>query len=221
MTRKALLTNINFMTLSASRLLLLSLLLFTASFASKAQAQVVVYRLEFGEGKGVNYHTYDGGYFAAPLLGGTGSFLLTSTNTSHTYVLASDSGKLFTAINSSDEKKSVLSATTGTGTAKGAIVAIGDVNHVIRVDAPTYSLSARVAKSLTGTAVSADDESGVTQTATSTGVGSAGTATFKMIFDEYQTSTANGNGLTLAKTMDQLILQLKKDGFTAETTTTK
>lgn len=201
-----------------SRLITLGLLLLMMSLASKASSQVLVYRLEFGEGKGINYHTYEGGYFAVPLLGGTGSFLLTSTVTTHTYVQAADSGKLFTALNGND-KKSVMSATTGSGTAKGAIVALGDVNHVIRVESPTYTLSAKIAKTLTGTAVTADDESGVTQTETSTGVGSAGVSSFKMIFDENQTSTANGLGLTLAKTLDQLILQLKTDGFTAEATT--
>ena len=62
------------MTIRAFLLLLVAVF---ASFAApKADAQVLVYRLDFAKGKGINYHIFETGFFVAPLLGGSGSFLL-------------------------------------------------------------------------------------------------------------------------------------------------
>ncbi|HSJ02678.1 MAG TPA: hypothetical protein VK956_09515 [Verrucomicrobium sp.] len=194
------------------RLFPLLVALFCAVAASSATAQVLVYKIDFRKDKGINYHPFSGGYFVAPLLGGTGSFLLTSTDDERVYVESAEGGRLFTAL-SGGGKKAVISATTGAGTSMGAMVALGDINHVVQVNGPTFSLSARVAKSLTGTAVSADDESESEGPASDGSVGSAGVSEIKVNLDEEETNRANRKGLTLAQTLEQLKLELERQGF--------
>lgn len=180
--------------------------------AGAASAQVLVYKLDLRKDKGINYHPYSGGYFVAPLLGGTGSFLLTSTDDERVFVEAADSGRLFTALGQG-ARKAVISATTGAGTAEGAMVAIGEINHQVQVRGPTFSLEARVAKSLTGTAVSADDESGNTAAALDGSTGSAGVSELKVTLDETETDRANREGLSIAQTLASLRLLLVRQGF--------
>jgi hypothetical protein len=113
------------------------------------------------------------------------------------------------------DQKAVLSATTGSGTASGAMVALGDINHVIKVNSRTLTLAARVAKSLHGTIVSADDESTATTTAVDGSIGAAGFADVKLVLDEDETNRANKDGLTQAETVDQLEIELERQGFSA------
>ncbi|MFZ4763855.1 MAG: hypothetical protein ACOYMN_02780 [Roseimicrobium sp.] len=188
--------------------------------ATPARAQVVVYKVDFSESRGVNFHTFDGGYIVAPLLGGTTSFLLTSSFQKRTYVNSAEGGKIFTAVNGRGEQKAVLSATTGSGTATGALVAFGDINYVLRVSSKTLTLAAKVAKTLTGTLVSSDDESTVDSTALDGSLGSAGFAQVKLVLDESQSNSANKDGLSMAQTIDVLKLELERQGYSAETGTT-
>ena len=132
--------------------------LFTALLAAlilhttAAQAQVLVYRISFSDAHGINYDSFTGGYFAAPLLGGAGTFLLTSNQGARILTQSDGGGRLFTAV-SGEEKKSVIAAQTGSGTAGGAMVALGDINHTLQVQSPIATISIRVAKILTGTAL--------------------------------------------------------------------
>ena len=152
-----------------------ALMLLAQAFAvSRAGAQVLVYEIEFDKEQGINYHPFDGGFFVAPLLGGSGSFLLKSSDGGRSFAESDDSGRLFTAVDGK-EKKAVISATTGgSGTAEGALVAIGKIDHNLKVNSPTVSLTVRVAGSLSGTAVSADDESTASTVANDGSIGSAG-----------------------------------------------
>ncbi|WP_075089834.1 hypothetical protein [Verrucomicrobium spinosum] len=95
-------------------------LLLTLTAVSSVQAQVLIYKLDFRKDKGINYHPFTGGYFVAPLLGGSGTFFLTSTDDERVYVEAAEGGRLFTAISGGGDKKSVISASLGAGTAMGA-----------------------------------------------------------------------------------------------------
>lgn len=192
------------------RLLLtaVALLLFTAA----AHAQVLVYKLDFNHDKGVNYHPFTGGYFVAPILGGEGSFLLTSTRDERVYLESSGGGRLFTAV-SRGERKAVISASTGGGSASGALVALGEINHTVVVRGPTYSLDARVARSLNGTAVSADDESSMQEPAQDGSLGSAGISELKITLDEEETNRANRREAGVDQTMEQLKLELEREGF--------
>jgi hypothetical protein len=195
-------------------------LLAQAFAASRAGAQVLVYELEILKENGINYHPFEGGFFVAPLLGGTGTFLLTSTDGGRTFTESGNSGRLFTAVDGK-EKKAVISATTGgTGTAQGALVAIGKIDHGLTVNSPTTSLNIRVAKSLTGTAVSADDESTASAPATDGSIGSAGVSQLKLVLDEPATKHANNHGLSLSQTVAELKLELQRRGYQPETTPT-
>lgn len=182
--------------------------------ATSASAQVLVYKLDFRKDKGVNYHTYNGGYFIAPLLGGEGTFLLTDSTDGRVYLEAANAGRLFTAINNS-ETKAVMSATSGTGTAEGAMVAIGDINKTIKVNSPTLSLAAKVAGRLSGMAVTADDESDADGPATDGSLGSAGYSQLVMVLDEEETNRNNDKGYSLEKTVEALRTTLERAGYSA------
>jgi hypothetical protein len=181
-------------------------------FVPRAQSQVLVYKLQIGDGKGINYSAYEGGYFVAPLLGGTGSFLLTSLDTRRSYVEAPDTGKLYTAVND-EQKKAVIGARTGAGSAVGAMVAYGDIDHRLHVNAPTLDIHVRVAKTLSGTVVSYDDESERVEPTVDGSVGVAGMSSFKAVLDEDETWRANKAGLTLPQTVEQLKLKLEREGY--------
>lgn len=202
------------MTARTLRCLLLPVLLLLA--AAQADAQVLVYRLDFTKGKGINYQIFETGFFVAPLLGGKGSFLLATADGAKIYTESADSGNLFTAISGSD-RKAVMSASTTSGTATGAFVAIGDINHTIHVKSRAYTLSAQVARTLSGTAMSADDESTVSDTPFDHSIGTAGFSELKMVLDEKQTTTANEAANTVATTIAQLKIVLESEGFSLAT----
>lgn len=196
--------------------LLCALLCGFVGLSSEAHAQNLVYKIDFSGGKGINFHTFEGGYVVVPLLGGEASFLLTKTEDGRTYIRADGAGKFFIAVSGGGDQKAVLSSTTGSGTAEGFMVGLGDVNHLIKVNSRTVSLTMRVAKSLNGTIVSADDESASASPATDGSLGNAGVAEFKMVLDEDHTNDANKNSRTLEQIMtDQLILELERQGFSA------
>lgn len=185
-------------------------------FATSASAQVLVYKLDFRKDKGVNYHTFEGGYFIAPLLGGEGTFLLTDSTDGRVYTEAANAGRLFTAINHS-ETKAVISATTGIGTAEGALVVIGDVNKTVKVNSPTLSLAAKVAGKLTGMAITADDESDADGPALDGSLGSAGFSQLVAELDEEETNRNNGKGFSLEKTVEALRTTLERAGYSEAT----
>jgi hypothetical protein len=192
----------------------IALVLLAQSFAlSRAEAQVLVYRIEITSESGINYHPFEGGYFAAPLLGGAGSFLFTSSEDGFTYTASDSSGRLFTAVDTSNEKKAVVSATTGSGTAHGAFVVFGAIDHLLKVNSPTVTLSVRVGQVLTGSAVSADDESTASAPATDGSIGSAGISKMRLVLDEPETNYANDHGLSLSQTMEELKLELERRGY--------
>lgn len=196
-------------------LILFGFLLAILGFSKESQGQVLVYKIDFGGAEGINFHVFEGGYVIAPLLGGAASFLLTSSEDGRTYTESSEGGNFFTAVTGGGDQKAVLSATTGAGTASGAMVAMGDINHVIKVNSRTITLAAKVAKTLHGTLVSADDESEATGTAIDGSLGSAGVADVKMVLDEKETNKANKDGLTQAQTVEQLKIELERQGFAA------
>src|SRR5262245_21504565 len=93
------------------------------------RAQVIVYKIDTSDAKGVNFHRFEGGFAVVPLLGGSASFLVTSTVDGRIFIESADAGTFFVAVTGSGDTKAVLSSTTGIGTAQGALVAIGDINH--------------------------------------------------------------------------------------------
>ncbi|RBP35336.1 hypothetical protein DES53_1223 [Roseimicrobium gellanilyticum] len=193
----------------ASCILLLAVLL----CASAAQGQVLVYKFDTSDAKGINFHTFEGGYVVAPLLGGDATFLLTTKEDGRQYLESSGGGRLFTAVSGSGDKKAVISASTGLGAAEGALVALGDINHTVKISSPASTITARVAKALHGTLVSADDESDAETEARDGSIGNGGTADVKITLDEKETNRVNDDGLTLAQTVEHLKLELEREGY--------
>lgn len=175
-----------------------------------ATAQVLVYKIEFQPEKGVNYHSFQGGYFVAPLLGGKGSFILTNTESEPVYLTSQESGRLFTATNAR-EKKAVIAANTGS--AIGAFLVMGEINHSINASGPSYNLSAQVAKTLQGSLIIADDESTVEVPAEDGSVGVAGFSRVSLTLDEGQTLSANQSHLTVVQSTERLRQKLENEGY--------
>lgn len=73
--------------------------------------------------------------------------MLTSADAGLSFTESCSSGTLFTAVHV-NEKKGVISATTGSGSASGAFVALGDVNHTVHVNGPILNLSVEIAQVL-------------------------------------------------------------------------
>ena len=181
--------------------------------APSLSAQVLVYELDISAAKGINFHPFEGGYFVAPLLGGNGTFLLTTSENGREYIEGSEGGRMFTGISGSGERKAVISAVTGGGTATGALVAQGDINHQLKVSNPTSTITAKVAKTLHGTLVSADDESSAESAGLDGSIGSAGTADVKASLEVDETNEVNKEGLTLEEAVEHLKLELARQGY--------
>jgi hypothetical protein len=178
-----------------------------------ARGQVLVYKFDTSDAKGINFHTFEGGYVVAPLLGGEATFLLTTKEDGRRYLESSGGGRLFTAVSGSGDRKAVISASTGLGTAEGAIVALGDINHTVKISSPSSTITARVAKTLHGTLVSADDESEAETEARDGSIGAAGVADVKITLDEKETNRVNRDDLTLAQAVEHLKLELEREGY--------
>ncbi|TLD72182.1 hypothetical protein FEM03_02160 [Phragmitibacter flavus] len=180
---------------------------------TQAHGQVLVYRMESTKTKGINYFTFESGYVVAPLLGGESSFLLSSIDGGRAYIESAAGGRLFTAVNEGD-RRAVISATTGEGSAQGALVAMGEINHSVRVSGAAFNLTAKVAKTLTGTSVTADDESELTvDEVNQESIGVAGISAVKFTLDERETERANKNGNSVEQAVEVLKLELERQGY--------
>lgn len=177
-----------------------------------AAGQVLVYQFEFSQEKGVNYHTFETGFFVVPVLGGKGSFIL-ATKEDRTYLTAEDSGQMFPA-GDGDTRKSVITATTSNGTARGQLVAIGLSSHELSITSPSVKLIVSVARVLQGTTVFADSEGGTGKGGSlDTTFGSAGTSELRMTLEEGHTSRANDDGLDIAATLERLTKVIEAEGY--------
>ena len=200
---------------SATRqLLLLALALLGAAALPSAQAQVIVYRIEFKHQDSFNVDYYTGGYLAAPLLGGAGSFLLTGIENGRRVLDTSPGSGAYFLARSESKRYNVVSATVGSGadsSANGSYVAYGEVDTTLNLATPTGSLKIRVCKTLRGESLAADDENGEIKFD-----GTVGTANFSELvlrLDEDLTREFNEDGLTLEQTTEILTRRLRWQGF--------
>ena len=82
-----------------------------------ATAQLVVYEMDFKRTEGFNDRPFLGGYFVAPVVGGTGSFVFTQKGAAGVAVVpVNDGGRLFRAITDKGEVKWVAQAQVGGST---------------------------------------------------------------------------------------------------------
>lgn len=195
-------------------LLLLALLLGGLQMASPAQAQVIVYRLEFKHQDGFNVDYYTGGYLAAPLLGGSGSFLLTAIENGRRVLDTSPGSGTYFLARSGDKRYNVVSATVGSGadsTANGSYVASGQTNRTVGIVTPTGTYRIQIASILKGESIAADDEGGEIKFN-----GTVGTANFSdltLYFEEGLTREYNEGGLSLEDATTRLRRLLRWRGF--------
>ena len=178
---------------------------------------VAVFRLTFEQtGDSINYRPYQGGYYIAPLEGGSGSLILTlSTGTQKQYFSYEAFGELFVAVKGR-EKRMVLSATATNDVSTTVFYAIGDTDREIEVEGRNAVSKVKVAEKMTGYAVSADSEqdlpfNGVTTSNSSIGV--AGVSILTARLDETLTNVAIRDDLDVAAEVDTIIAILEGAGY--------
>lgn len=194
--------------------LLLLLALAGLLCAPATQAQVVVYRLEFKHQDGFNVDYYTGGYLAAPLLGGTGNFILTAVENGRRVLDASSGSGTYFLARSGDKRYNVVSATIGSGadsTANGSYVASGESKRTVNIVTPTGTYNIKLATVLKGESIAADDENGEVKFN-----GTVGTANFSdltLYFEEGLTEEYNNDGFSLEEAATRLTRLLRWRGF--------
>ncbi len=125
-----------------------------------ASAQWLVYELRFTpEADSVNFSFYTGGYVVVPAEGGAATIVLTTEEDGRFYAVAESSGKYFVAANART-RKAVVTAVAFTGTSQAFYTAAGPMNRSLLLSGGGAApRSWRVAETLTGRLMAADDES--------------------------------------------------------------
>lgn len=188
--------------------------------APSSQAQVVVYSLEFEHKDGFNVEFFHGGYVVAPLLGGTGTFLLTAFDGGRRVLDTSPGSGSFFLAKEGDKRINVVAASVGSGSsgAGGSYIAYGEVNRTLFLKTPTSRYRLKVAGTLTGRSIAADDEGGTVKLD-----GSVGTANFSaltMRLDDSLTKELNEKGLSVEEASAEVTRRLKWKGYSEASTDT-
>lgn len=194
--------------------LILSLVLLLGSVAG-SHAQLVVYKLNFDQaGETINYRPYQGGYYVAPVNGGTGSLILTlTTGGVKNYYTYANFGELFVAVKA-DSRKAVLSATAANTVSTTTFFAIGSADERLQLTTRSSDGDIFVARTLTGYAVSADSERDLPYaSASATDIGVAGVSYLRATFDEGLTTQAIDGNVALAAEVTALQTQLTAQGY--------
>jgi hypothetical protein len=194
----------------------------TTSATSTGSTTMAVYKLSFSPaGESINYRPYQGGYYIAPITGGTGSLILTLTTggVKRFYTYASF-GELFVAVKGED-RKSVLSAAASNTVSTTTFYAIGDANDQMDVESRSAESEVYVAKLLTGYSVSADSERDLPFASSSaTDIGVAGASFLRCTLDEGMTKDAIKQQRTLTEQVTEVQTQLTEKGYTNGSATT-
>ncbi len=180
---------------------------------------MVVYKLSFEvAGENINYKPYQGGYYIAPIEGGTGSLiLLTATGTVKTYYTYANFGELFVAVKGA-ARKTVLSATAANSVSTTTFFAIGTAKTQMSIATRAADLDVWVAETLKGYAVSADSERDLPYASTSaTDIGVAGVSYITATLDDAQTKDAIATNATLALEVTAVQTMLQELGYVAGT----
>lgn len=182
---------------------------------------LVVYKLTFETaGETINYRPYQGGYYIAPITGGTGSLILTlTTGGVKQFYTYSNFGELFVAVKG-QLRKTVLSATAANTVSTTTFFAIGNANDRIPLESRSIDGDVFAAKHLTGYAVSADSERDLPYASSAaTDIGVAGVSFLRATLDEGKTSNAIDNSRSLADQVTIVQEELTEDGYVSGQTT--
>jgi len=177
-----------------------------------ASAQWLVYELRFSpEEDSVNFSFYTGAYLIAPAQGGPATMILTTEEGGRFYAVAEGGGKFFMAANAL-ARKAVFSAAALTGTSQAFYSASGWLNRSLLLGSPSGARSWRVAETLSGRLMAADDES-ETGPAADGSVGMTGSALITGILREDLTANATGNFTTHSGAVNYIVELLEKYGY--------
>jgi len=197
----------NFRSLLAA---LAALTAFSSLLATNAEAQVVVYRLEFEKtGASINYGFYDEGYVIADASGGPATWLLTFRDElQNSYITIEEFGSLFYA-NKGDLTRAVISAAAADGTPQTTFLLVGDLTQEVDSD----NISVTVAGQLNGYAISADDESELPFDSREGNVGYAGASEIKAFYQTDRSDAASRDRQTIAEALADIVTMLERRGF--------
>lgn len=183
---------------------------------SGAQAQWLVYELRFSPvaEESVNFSFYTGGYIIIPAEGGNASIVLTTEEEGRFYAVAESSGKYFVAANAS-VRKAVFAASAATATSQSFYTAAGPMNRSLLLKGAAGARSWRVAETLTGRLMTADDESN-SSPALDGSLGVIGQALITAKLREDLTTNASTSFTTQNAATAYLIELLEKYGYSTD-----
>ena len=195
----------------------------TASATSNiTSSALAVYKLTFEvAGETINYRPYQGGYYIAPIQGGTGSLILTlTTGGVKNFYTYANFGELFVAVKG-ENRKVVLSATAANTVSTTTFFAIGTANDRKKLETRSFDGDVFVASLLKGYAVSADSEKDLPYGSSSANdIGVAGVSYLRATLDDGLTDDAINNNRSLAAEVTAVQTQLTTDGYTSGSSTT-
>ena len=188
---------------------------------SDTTGPIAVFRLTFqATGDSINYRSYDGGFYVAPVEGGVGTLILTlSSGGQKRYFTYASFGAVFIAVKGST-KKMVLSCTAASDVSTTVFYALGNADTEIEFDTRNANGSVLVADKMTGYAVSADSEQDLPYAGSTTNVGVAGASVLTARLDKSLTSTGNKKGNAVNDEIADLQAILIKGGYTDGKNTT-
>lgn len=189
---------------------LAALTVFSPLLATNANAQVVIYRLEFDKtGTSINYGFYDQGYVIADASGGPATWLLTFRDKiQNSFITIEAFGSLFYA-NKGDLTRAVISAAAADGTPQTTFLMVGDLTREVDSD----NISVTVASELRGFAISADDESELPFDSREGNVGYAGASGIKAFYQIDRSEAASRDRQTIAEALADIVSMLERRGF--------
>jgi hypothetical protein len=184
------------------------------SSAAPADAQTLVYRMEFRKAGGsINFELFDQAFFVVGGLGGEGSFVFTYREDGRDFfVTSAGGGTLFFAVRPGQDK-AVIRATAGSGSGQSHYLAVGDLDGRLSVNLRGQRVTLGVSEKLSGWVLASDPESDVAFTGPDMTLGVAGFATLKANLDDRRTRDANRANLDVAQTVAVLVAQLERMGF--------
>lgn len=194
----------------------------TASGDLLTSSALVVYKLTFEvSGETINYRPYQGGYYVAPIEGGTGSLILTlTTGGVKTFYTYANFGELFVAVKGS-KRKVVLSATAANTVSTTTFFAIGTADQRRHLETRSSDGDVFSAEVLRGYAVSADSEQDLPYGSSSANdIGVAGVSYLTARLDDGLTEDSINNNRTLSAAVTEIQAVLTEDGYTNGSSTT-
>ena len=193
-----------------------------ATTSTLNSSALAVYKLTFEvAGETINYRPYQGGYYIAPIQGGTGSLILTlTTGGVKNYYTYASFGELFVAVKG-ENRKVVLSATAANTVSTTTFFAIGTADEQLHLETRSSESDVFVADLLKGYAVSADSEKDLPYGSSSANdIGVAGVSYLRATLDDGLTQDAINNNRTLTAEVTVVQTLLADDGYVSGTTST-